>query len=339
MSSRLDPRDYDLGELREAVAGTARRHGGDAAADGRDGHARLAAAVEDVLGRTSPADAHLEADDAVAGPPEPRDGGGGTTESSTSAGGDDGEKDGGSGGTASRAPTPRGVRSREWERDWQEAYERRAKGADVEAPERAPDSADGDPTNPREGVEEPTATASTGGDVASSTGGDVASSTSGDVDAGRITPTERHRHLRAGADRRPGRDVGGRWSTRAASAVDDVAASVDEVRPSVDDAVLALTPSGGQRPYLRQVPAGYAAQREVLEWLDGLVSVAGVAATGEALSYYESVGWLTTDSREHLERFLQGLTASAPTDPRSLDVADHRRSLTRIARLAHRAAE
>ena len=84
------------------------------------------------------------------------------------------------------------------------------------------------------------------------------------------------------------------------------------------------------------MPDSYGAQAEIFEWLEGLIATCGRESTLEALDYYESVGWLSEDSRESLEEFVEGLTSAEPPEPRSLDVDDHRDSLRYVARLARR---
>lgn len=93
-----------------------------------------------------------------------------------------------------------------------------------------------------------------------------------------------------------------------------------------------------QKPYLSRLPDDERGRHVVREWLQGLVDQAGSGAAVEALSYYESLGWLSEASREHLEEFTGGLTAAEPPDTRSLDVDDHRESLLYVARLARRNA-
>lgn len=105
------------------------------------------------------------------------------------------------------------------------------------------------------------------------------------------------------------------------------------------DAFELLSRGGGgdvERPYLDRLPEGYDAQVEIFEWLEGLLATCGREPTLEAFAYYESVGWLSADSRERLEEFVEGLTVAEPPEPRSLEVSDHRESLRYVARLAHR---
>lgn len=84
------------------------------------------------------------------------------------------------------------------------------------------------------------------------------------------------------------------------------------------------------------MPDSYDAQVAIFEWLEGLLATCGRESTLEALAYYESVGWISADSRERLEAFVEGLTAVEPPEPRPLDVDHHRESLRYVARLARR---
>lgn len=91
-----------------------------------------------------------------------------------------------------------------------------------------------------------------------------------------------------------------------------------------------------ERPYLSRLPDEYSAQVEIFEWLEALLDTAGLDGALDALAYYESIGWLSERSHEHLVDFLDGLSGTDGADTRSLTVEDHRRSLVYVARLAHR---
>lgn len=95
--------------------------------------------------------------------------------------------------------------------------------------------------------------------------------------------------------------------------------------------------SGGNvsRPYLDTVPGTFGAQQEVFEWLEFLVSRAGMDGARSALEYYEAVEWISAESRAELEQFVDGINARSETDG-SLGVSDHRESLVYVARLASR---
>jgi hypothetical protein len=89
------------------------------------------------------------------------------------------------------------------------------------------------------------------------------------------------------------------------------------------------------RPYLEELPGSYSAQLEIFEWLDRLVSKAGHDGAISALEYYESVEWLSAESRDDLEAFVAGLD-TVEVSGGSLGISDHRESLSYVARLAGR---
>ena len=91
-----------------------------------------------------------------------------------------------------------------------------------------------------------------------------------------------------------------------------------------------------ERPYLSRLPDSYDAQVEIFEWLAWLLETCGRESTLEALAYYESVEWLSEDSRESLKAFVEGLTATELPEPRPLNVDHHRESLRYVMRLARR---
>ncbi|MFB6219050.1 MAG: FlaD/FlaE family flagellar protein [Halobacteriaceae archaeon] len=87
------------------------------------------------------------------------------------------------------------------------------------------------------------------------------------------------------------------------------------------------------KPYLEELPGDYGAELVVFEWLDFLLTKAGVRSALEALRYYESIGWLGEDAEETLEEYLLGL--DEPEDAvAGLDREDHSLSLVYVARLA-----
>jgi archaellum component FlaD/FlaE len=95
----------------------------------------------------------------------------------------------------------------------------------------------------------------------------------------------------------------------------------------------------GRGPHLTALPAGYAADVLVMEWLEFLVDRAGVDGAARSIAYYESVGWLSRDAAADLGAFLQGFGESvdppAAVEPRSpLGVGSHRTSLRYVSRLA-----
>lgn len=105
-------------------------------------------------------------------------------------------------------------------------------------------------------------------------------------------------------------------------------------RRPVPELRLQSGPRATDRPYLPRIPGGYEAQLEIFEWLERLVARGGVETTREALKYYESVEWISEESRTDLEGFIDGLSAVEPSGSRRLSTDDHRMSLHYVARLA-----
>ncbi len=95
--------------------------------------------------------------------------------------------------------------------------------------------------------------------------------------------------------------------------------------------------TNGERPYLTEVPASPAAEREVGEWLGYLVDVGGHLRSRDALSYYAEIGWTTPDVAETLSRRLPGY--EAPRHGRPFTPADHRISLVSLVRLVSCASD
>ncbi|PSP54954.1 fla cluster protein FlaD1 [Halobacteriales archaeon QS_1_67_19] len=94
-----------------------------------------------------------------------------------------------------------------------------------------------------------------------------------------------------------------------------------------------------EKPYLERLPDRYGAEVVVFEWLDFLINKAGFENTGNALAYYEEVGWITERTREDLREYMRGFSKVESFDPdrpgpAALDVDDHVLSLVYIAQLA-----
>lgn len=100
-----------------------------------------------------------------------------------------------------------------------------------------------------------------------------------------------------------------------------------------------LSHSGVEKPYLTRVPDSYTAQMEIFDWLDGLASKASRSGVHDALDYYESIEWLSADSRQHLASFVNGFADANFRAFDTLDMKDHRESLLYVARLVHRVDE
>lgn len=114
--------------------------------------------------------------------------------------------------------------------------------------------------------------------------------------------------------------------------------NVEDARSSVERELARLQESSGdrlERPYLESTPQTYEAERTILSWLDPMVADAGLRGTIDALGYYRSVGWLGEDAEDTLGEYAR-LVAERGAEHRAepLDVRDHRRSLTYVARLA-----
>ncbi|WP_458207002.1 FlaD/FlaE family flagellar protein [Haladaptatus sp. NG-SE-30] len=92
-----------------------------------------------------------------------------------------------------------------------------------------------------------------------------------------------------------------------------------------------------EKPYLTALPNRYGAEVIVFEWLDFLVEKAGFENTGNALSYYQDIDWLSEDAHESLRAYMFGFSEDdrfGATGPADLDTSDHVLSLVYIARLA-----
>ena len=98
-----------------------------------------------------------------------------------------------------------------------------------------------------------------------------------------------------------------------------------------------LGEAGGERPYLRTIPAGSDAEREIADWLGYLVDVGGHLRSRDALSYYAELGWVAPDAVDALTRRLEGF--DAPRHDRPFTPADHRISLVSIVRIASCASD
>lgn len=91
--------------------------------------------------------------------------------------------------------------------------------------------------------------------------------------------------------------------------------------------------SDAEKPYLDSLPEHYAGEHLIFEWLEFLLLHAGYKGTMDALRYYESVDWITDDTRSTLHEYTLGLEADATNDPATLDVDDHLLSLVYIGKL------
>jgi archaellum component FlaD/FlaE len=144
----------------------------------------------------------------------------------------------------------------------------------------------------------------------------------------------RHRGRRGGRSQRDHEETAegtGRNHTRERSR-----ATPNPKSERIDIDFLAQRADGSaSKPYLEELPGAYSAQLEIFEWLDLLVSKTGHEGAISALEYYESIEWLSAESRVELEEFVNGLTTTG-SGSGSLGISDHRESLVYIARLAGR---
>jgi hypothetical protein len=304
MSSRLNPRDYDLGELRDAVGETPRGDD-DATGDGRDdGQSEDLSAIRDLL--------HGDAGDGTAA--------GRSSDARPPA---DGLADGRS--TGERATESRSAGH---------TSSGRVPG-DVAGETDGTDGTDG--TNGEDGADDTDDLAGeeAGGGTDHSSVGRMRRQPARSVQSGRRDLTR---------DGEPGRLPGrgdaqrsGRGSSTGTERPDAGRTTSRGRGAGVGDLGLLAAGAGDHgRPYLDKLPDAYPAQLEIFEWLEWLLGTCGREATASALAYYEEVGWLSEGVREGLEGFLEGLAAAKPQDPRPLGVDDHRESLRYVARLAHR---
>lgn len=146
------------------------------------------------------------------------------------------------------------------------------------------------------------------------------------------------RELRHLADRAEERAFG-RSEERDATSAADEAARGDHHRELLLLEATGSTEGAPEKPYLTSLPKTYAGEATVFEWLDVLINKSGFKATGEALSYYETIDWLDADVREELRTYMRGFSEVRSFDPDEpgpfeLDVDDHVLSLVYIARLA-----
>jgi flagellar protein FlaE len=98
--------------------------------------------------------------------------------------------------------------------------------------------------------------------------------------------------------------------------------------------LLPLEAGGGtvEKPYLPDLPESYVGEQFLFEWLEFLQTKAGYQGATEALSYYESIGWLTPAVESDLGDYLLGIEDGEATG--DLDIDDHVLSLAYIAKLA-----
>ena len=121
----------------------------------------------------------------------------------------------------------------------------------------------------------------------------------------------------------------------AVSAEEEMAAG-NSFRAGLYRELLPLEAGSGEttKPYLRTLPNHYVGEHLVFEWLEFLLLHAGYQGATEALSYYESVDWITEDVEATLNDYLLGIDDAAANDDNDLDVDDHMLSLVYVAKLS-----
>lgn len=89
-----------------------------------------------------------------------------------------------------------------------------------------------------------------------------------------------------------------------------------------------------ERPYLEDLPASYDAEATVIEWMTAMVYTAGLEGTTAALRFYRSVGWIDVGVQDTLLEHAEALADDHDRSSGDLAWADHRVSLSYVARLA-----
>jgi len=84
------------------------------------------------------------------------------------------------------------------------------------------------------------------------------------------------------------------------------------------------------KPYLATLPEGFASDLIVVEWLEFLVSEAGVRETASAIDYYESIDWIDERVADQLQEYLAGFESAGSG---SLTIDHHTQSLKFISQL------
>ncbi|AEH38132.1 FlaD/FlaE family flagellar protein [Halopiger xanaduensis] len=126
--------------------------------------------------------------------------------------------------------------------------------------------------------------------------------------------------------------------TGTATAETEPAATVDDL----EDESAGAAPAGdiawddGGRPYLESIPSEYDTQFVVMDWLDYLVSEAGLNGAARTIKFYESIRWVSSPVEAHLQTTLNGFGGGPDVEdpePRSALGVNHKRSLWRISQI------
>lgn len=105
-------------------------------------------------------------------------------------------------------------------------------------------------------------------------------------------------------------------------------AAVSDAATDAPDAVTSVQ--------LAEFPSGYAADLLAMEWLANMVETSGPAGALKALSFYEELGWVSSDVADTLELYLSGPNLDDDVDPNSpveLTASDHAESYRYVLRL------
>jgi len=99
-----------------------------------------------------------------------------------------------------------------------------------------------------------------------------------------------------------------------------------ETTPAPPDAGAGDLPVDRPTPLLSSVPEGYAGDVLVMEWLAMLMDESGPAGALRAVEYYEDVGWISGETRDHLVNVIGGPALDVfvdPTRPREPTAEEH----------------
>lgn len=85
------------------------------------------------------------------------------------------------------------------------------------------------------------------------------------------------------------------------------------------------------RPYLDTLPTGYRSEQIILDWVEFLVTTAGLSEATQALDYYESMEWISEEVNRELTEYLDLCRGYDTTGTLTRD--DHLKSLEFIESL------
>ena len=91
-------------------------------------------------------------------------------------------------------------------------------------------------------------------------------------------------------------------------------------------------------PLLSSVPEGYAGDVLVMEWLAMLMNESGPAGALRAVEYYDDVGWISSEVRDHLVNVIGGPALDVfvdPTRPREPTADEHVESQNYLRVIGH----